>query len=414
MRGRAAIVAIATAALCGFLPAGPAYADGIRDAQWHVRFLDLTAVHRISQGDGVTVAIVDSGVDGTHPDLSGALLPAVDATNVLEATTQSDVDGRGTGLAGLVAGHGHGPAQAPAPPGPGPTTGPGTIPLGVDGVLGIAPHARILPVVITTKPGQYGDPDVLADGIDLAVSRGAAVICIGRGMPTTPRLEQAVTSAVRAGVIVVAPTGGRAGETFMPWPASYPGVVAVAAVDKSGAAIGKPATPPTLAAPGVDLVTTDARGGYRIEAGTGAAAIVAGAAALVRSRYPQLAAQAVVARLTGTSSDRGPAGRDDEYGFGVLDVTAALTRSIPTQPPVPSAAPSPTRPGLAPIAVAPSATPGTVAEPRTVTPAFASGDWRRWLVALPLLGFLVALVLFGFADRNRSGLAGRQGVRAPR
>jgi subtilisin family serine protease len=190
-------------------------------------------------------------------------------------------------------------------------------------------------------------------------------------------------------------------------------VVAAAAVDRTGAAVGQPATPPTLAAPGVDLVTTDARGGYRIEAGTGAAAIVAGAAALVRSRYPQLTAPAVVDRLTRTSSDRGPAGRDDEFGFGVLDLTAALTGTAPTAAPTPTVTatqPAPAAPGNA---VAPTATPAP-AQAREITPAFASRDWRRWLVALPLIGFLAALVAFGFADRNRSGLAGRQGAQTPR
>ncbi|HET8680530.1 MAG TPA: S8 family serine peptidase, partial [Micromonosporaceae bacterium] len=186
MRGRAALTAGATALLL-FAAVPPAYADGIRDAQWHLGFLDVAAAHRTSQGTGVTVAVVDSGLDATHPDLAGAGLPAVDATRVPDALTQSDVDGRGTALAGLVAGHGHG-GSGTAPASPGPGTGPGASPgtgpaIGPDGVLGLAPGARILPVVITTRPGQYGDPDVLADGIDLAVAGGAKVICVGRGLP---------------------------------------------------------------------------------------------------------------------------------------------------------------------------------------------------------------------------------------
>jgi hypothetical protein len=258
--------------------------------------------------------------------------------------------------------------------------------------------------MITTKPGQFGDPDVLADGIDLAVSRGATVICVGRGMPSTPRLEQAVAGAIAAGIVVVAPTGGRAGEAFLPWPAAYPGVVAVAAVDRAGNPVGRPASPPTLSAPGVDLVTTDARGGYRIEAGTGAAAVVAGAVALVRARFPQLAAPAAVERLTGTSSDRGAPGKDEEFGFGVLDLASALTRAIPTQPAVPTPTPSQTR--LAPVAAPPTATPAVAAPPPEIVPAFASRDWRRWLVVLPLIAFLVGLGFFA--------VAGRQRVRTPR
>ncbi|HZN20891.1 MAG TPA: S8 family serine peptidase [Micromonosporaceae bacterium] len=395
MRGRAAFTAGATALLL-FAAVPPAYADGIRDAQWHLGFLDVAAAHRTSQGTGVTVAVVDSGLDATHPDLAGTGLPAVDATRVPDSLTQSDVDGRGTALAGLVAGHGHGGAVPASPrPGTGPVVGP-------DGVLGLAPGARILPVVITTRPGQYGDPDVLADGIDLAVAGGAKVICVGRGLPGSPRLEQAVAAATRADVVVVAPAVGRPGEAFLPWPAAYPGVVAVAPLDREGRVTVKPGNPPTLAAPGTDLVTTDSRGGYRIESSTGAAGVVAGAVALVRARHPNLAGPAVVQRLTRTATDRGRPGPDEEYGSGVLNLVQALTAAVPVAPPSPS--PSATGQAIAPTGTASPVPAGGAPGAKPVArPAFDSGDWRRWLVAVPLLAFLAALAFLALGRRPAPG-----------
>jgi subtilisin family serine protease len=95
-----------------------------------------------------------------------------------------------------------------------------------------------------------------------------------------------------------------------------------------------------LAAPGVDIVSTSTAGEYREATGTsGASAIVAGAAALVRSRFPDLSAEEVVHRLTATAIDKGPPGRDEEYGYGVLNIVGALTTDVP---PLAAASPSPT------------------------------------------------------------------------
>lgn len=381
--------ALLAATVLAWLTAGapPAYADGIRDAQWHLRFLDVPGAHRLSQGAGVTVAVVDSGVDAAHPDLADNLLPAVAADRRTDGPATSDVDGRGTGLAGLIAGHGHGAGRA----------GAGTV--GADGVLGLAPRVRILPVAFTTRPGQFGDPDVLADAIDVAVVRGATVICVGRGLPASPRLEQAVAEAVRADVVVVAPVANRRDDGFLPWPAAYPGVVAVAPLDRSGApAVPQPpesAPRPALAAPGVDLLTTDTGGGYRIDAGTGSAALVAGAAALVRARYPGLRADEVVRRLTATARAATPRAGS---AAPALDLVGALTAAVP---PSADPAPSPTR-------TAPAAVPGAAAT-ASVSPApapvaraaFDTGDWRRWLVALPLIGFLAGLAAYAARGSRR-------------
>lgn len=414
MTRRTAIIgAVAAATLA--VSATPAWADGIRDSQWHLAFLNVAGAHRLGQGQGITVAVVDSGVDASHPDLAENVLSGIDVVG--DGDGRLDVDGRGTALAGLIAGHGHGASGRP------------------DGVLGAAPGARILPVAVTNRPGQYGDPDVLADGIDAAVARGVRIICIGRGLPASPRLERAVAAAVRADVVVIAPLANRPGESFLPWPAAYPGVVAVAPLDRAGTPVmaagaaanrtpspgpsplgGAPApasapviaapapapviaalaTAPVIAAPGVDLITTDTRGGYRIEAGTGAAALAAGTVALILGLYPQLPADQVIRRLTVTATDRGPAGRDGDYGHGVLNPQRALAEVVPppTAGPRPSAAAAPTPPATV---AAPTPPP---AEGRAL-PAFDSTDWRRWMVATPLVAFMVALAFYSAGGRRR-------------
>src|SRR5262245_34844618 len=112
-------VGTATVALAAVLVAGwpvPAGADRIRDRQWHVGYLNLARAHELSQGEGITIAVIDTGVDGTHPDLEGNVLPGLDADAVVDGGEPgdgwNDPDGHGTGMAGLIAAHGHGPGNA--------------------------------------------------------------------------------------------------------------------------------------------------------------------------------------------------------------------------------------------------------------------------------------------------------------
>jgi subtilisin family serine protease len=124
-------------------------------------------------------------------------------------------------------------------------------------------------------------------------------------------------------------------------PAAYDGVVAVGATDQDGnvASVTITGNAMVLSAPGTRIVSTDAVGGYRIADGTSdATAIVAGAAALVRSKYPNLSAKEVVHRLTATATDKGPPGRDPQYGYGIVNIVAALTSDVP--PLIPSTAPN--------------------------------------------------------------------------
>ncbi|REF97030.1 type VII secretion-associated serine protease mycosin [Asanoa ferruginea] len=285
---------------------GLAGADEVRDQQWHLRFLDIPSAHKISDGSGVTVAVIDSGVD-LHPDLAGNVLPGTEiAANGSDG--RSDLTGHGTGMAGIIAAHGQ----------------------GATGILGIAPKAKILPIAVDLNNDLIGQESV-AKGINWARMHGAKVINIsGDGNPA-PDLRAAVEAAIAADIVVVAAAGNRP-SSQVGFPAAYPGVVAVGATDRDGdlAATSVTGDGLVIAAPGIDIMTTRPHGRYGPGTGTSdAAAIVSGAVALVRSRFPELSAVEVVRRLTATATDKGAPGRDDQYGFGVLNLVAALTADLP-------------------------------------------------------------------------------------
>ncbi|HEY8474637.1 MAG TPA: type VII secretion-associated serine protease mycosin [Natronosporangium sp.] len=322
MRRRARRLAAAgvVAAFLVPVPASPARADQVRDEQWHVPYLDLATAHEITRGEGVTVAIIDSGVDASHPDLRDNLLPGFDLVEP-ENDNAWTPEEHGTLVAGVLAGHGHGPGAG-------------------DGVLGVAPGARILPIRATSDADDDQQPTthLVAEGIQRAVTEGADVISISLSSDHSDVDQRAIEAARRAGVVVVAAAGNRPDADAVTFPASLESVVAVGGVDEDGERAAFSVTGPELqlTAPGDGIVTTRPGGEYAIASGTSfAAPIVAGAAALVRAAFPELTADEVIYRLVETAADTGPVGPDEEYGYGVVDIVAALTAELPPMPPVP-------------------------------------------------------------------------------
>jgi subtilisin family serine protease len=370
----AAVVALACAFLAT-LPAAPSHADGIRDNQWYLVTLRVGEAHGRATGSGVTVAVVDEGIDVSHPDLGGAIVEPVVVEGV-PGSPRIDPNGHGTALAGVIVGQGHGANRG-------------------NGVLGIAPAARVLPVVVrppaNAAPGTPIDPDLLAKGIELAVQRGAKVICVGYTVESSDRLRAAVDTAIKADAVVVASDGGRPGETFAPFPAAYEGVLAAVPLTRDGQVAVSSTSGRRLGVgvPGESIMTTNIGGGYRIDGGSAAAGVLAGAVALVRSAYPTLPAEEIVHRITTTAQDNGPRGPDPDFGRGAMDLIPALTQSVPLlRPPAPSPSATPP-PSASPSA---SASPGPVAAP--LEPRNAVG----WLVVLPLLA--VVGLMIGYAIRG--------------
>ncbi|MEV4479349.1 S8 family serine peptidase [Micromonospora coxensis] len=287
----------------------PDGSDRVRGDQWHLDFLRAGDAHRISQGRGVVVAVPDTGVD-PHPDLRRNLLPGADMIAGGNGIGQRDDNSHGTCMAGIIAAHGRS---------------------GEIGALGIAPESKVLPIYDTPRNG-LGEPSDLAKSIEYAVRNGADVISVSVASSATVEMQRAIAMALAADVVVVAGAGNAPRERQVAYPASADGVIAVGGIDRTGrhATVSVTGAEIDVTAPATDIYCTGLNGRYRVSTGTSdATAIVAGAAALIRSKYPHLPAQEVAHRLTATAVDKGPPGRDDEYGYGVIDLVAALTADVP-------------------------------------------------------------------------------------
>ena len=283
----------------------------------------------LTQGAGVTVAVLDTGVQASLPDLRGVVLRGADVSDGdsggdgASGDTDADTgnDGHGTAVAVLIAGQGYG-----------------------TGIAGIAPRARILPV----KVGSTGADSVAAAaaGIRLAVRHGARVINMSFGgqVPSPrscdPVLANAIGYAVEHDVVLVA-AAGDAGVLPGPMePASCAGVLAVAGVGPGGSLWpGSTREPYVAVAAAGEQITFAGLDGRHSTTATGtsfSSALVAGAAALIRARYPHMPWYQVDQRLIDTAAAAGPQVPSDAYGYGVVNLAEAvnataypLSRSAP-------------------------------------------------------------------------------------
>ncbi|WP_449063660.1 S8 family serine peptidase [Planomonospora algeriensis] len=331
--GRAVRWAAATGAsavlACGLvpvLPAGGAQADEVRDRQREVlRTLDLPRAWRTSQGHGVTVAVLDSGVDARHRDLAGSVTEGRDFTAGANPPGTAPPRLHGTYMASLIAGHGHGPG-------------------GADGVIGVAPRARVLSVRVILEDEEPGFrefnaaerfEDVVARGIRYAVDHGADVINMSISKELATGEERAaIRYAVSRGVVLVAAAGNEgAGEAadggYAPYsyPAAFPGVVSVAATGPGlrRASFSNVNPSVLVAAPGVDVLGAGPGDAYWVGRGTSqATALVSGVAALIKSEHPEMSPALVVQALTAGATRRPAGGYDTGTGFGVVNAARAL------------------------------------------------------------------------------------------
>ncbi|MFD3540612.1 type VII secretion-associated serine protease mycosin [Streptomyces sp. NPDC058662] len=334
---RAAALALAVLLASG-AAAAPAAADTIRDRQWGLLALRAEEAWGTTRGDGVTVAVLDTGVDDAHPDLAGQVLEGTDLIGTGAVRGDRAWARHGTAMAGIIAGHGHGPRRG-------------------QGVLGVAPQAKILPVRVILEEGDPGRAQArdskggaLAEGIRWAADHGADVINLSLGDDSDSAHheageDEAVQYALAKGVVVVASAGngGKTGD-HVSYPAAYPGVIAVTAVDRRGrkAAFSTRNWYATVSAPGVDVVIADPDRSYYEGWGTSAAAaFVSGAAALVLAAHPDLSPAQIKKLLEDTASDAPAGGRDDSRGHGTVDPVAALRVAEAMRPEAPVPAPAP-------------------------------------------------------------------------
>ncbi|GFH36984.1 type VII secretion-associated serine protease mycosin [Streptomyces pacificus] len=313
--------AVAAAVAFSLVSTAPAQADGIRARQWALDTLHTEEAWRTTKGAGITVAVLDTGVDDSHPDLAGSVLPTKDLVGFGAERGDRAWARHGTAMAGIIAGHGHGTDRD-------------------EGVLGIAPEAKILPVRVIL---EGADPartrarktrgTALAQGIRWAADNGADVINLSLGDDSESAHpdageDAAVQYALDKGAVVVASAGngGEKGD-HISYPAAYPGVIAVTAVDRYGthASFSTRRWYATVSAPGVDVVIADPDGRYYEGWGTSAAsAFVSGAVALVRAAHPRLTPAQIKRLLAATARDGPKSGRDDARGYGIVDPVAAI------------------------------------------------------------------------------------------
>jgi subtilisin family serine protease len=314
----AAIAAMAAVAFAG-MPVASGRAAALptaRDEEWWFASWGIEKMawpH--STGEGVTVAVLGNGVNAGVSTLRGAVVPGADVTRANAGDGRTDEDGSGTALAALIAGQG-----------------------GSARMAGVAPKAKIMPVVI--------DGNSLPKAIRYAADQGAQVIDVTQSLPVVgeplcePDLQQAIAYAVDKNAVVIGAAGDYGDRRNEPEsPGVCGGVLAVGAIDGKKQAWPRTARQPyvAVASPGwgVTSIDKDGRFGNDVTGTEAAAALTAGAVALVRAKYPTMSAREVVRRLINTAVDAGPPGTDDQTGAGAVLPPEALLRTVSQNAPNP-------------------------------------------------------------------------------
>ena len=268
-----------------------------RAAQYSLTKLRVPEAHQLATGARVLVAVIDGGIDTSHPEIAHAVAESFDA-----ADSKTPPSRHGTAMAGAIA------AQAR--------------------LVGVAPAARILAIrsFVQTPNGYESTSFSILRGIDWAVARGARVINMSFAGPFDPEIARSLTAAAKKGVLLVAAAGNAGPRSEPLYPAAHPDVIAVVAVDSRDeiSPFSVRGRHVAIAAPGVDVVGPAPGESYQLSTGTSvAAAQVSGVAALLIELRPSLKPKAIRQLLLSTAKDLGTPGHDELYGAGLVDAYRA-------------------------------------------------------------------------------------------
>jgi Subtilase family len=271
-------------------------------AQYALAKLRLPLAHTLAHGANVTVAIIDSGVDLSHGEFSGAAIVSFDALSSKEGP-----HAHGTGVAGAIVSHAR--------------------------LMGSAPAARIVAIraFSAAAKGAQSTSYIVLKALDHAAAQGAQIVNMSFAGPKDALIARALAALGARGVVLVAAAGNAGPKSPPLYPAADANVIAVSATDAQDRllAASNRGNYIALSAPGADIFLPAPDGQYQITSGTSfSAAYVSGLAALMLERNPALKSAEVRAILTKTARDLGPPGPDDQFGAGEADAFAAVSEVL--------------------------------------------------------------------------------------
>jgi subtilisin family serine protease len=267
-------------------------------AQYALGKLRIGEAHTLATGERVLVAVIDSGIDLSHPELAGVIVGSFDAIGKAAPPHQ-----HGTAIAGAIAAHAR--------------------------LMGAAPAAKILAIRAFGASGASAEATTMAilKSIQYASLQQARIINMSFAGPADPNLSRELAAAKAKGAVLIAASGNFGPKSPPQYPAADPNVIAVSATDVDDKIFGASNIGPhiAVAAPGVDILLPSPGNDYRLISGTSfSAAYVSGVAALIIQRAPGLSPDAVRNILQSTAKDLGPIGKDPEFGAGLVDAYRAI------------------------------------------------------------------------------------------
>lgn len=283
--------------------------DAKQVIDWGISVVQAPLLWGTTKGEGIKVAVLDTGINKSHPDLSANLRGGVNFTTT-DITDFEDRQGHGTHCAGIIGGVDNG-----------------------IGVIGVAPSVDLYAVKVLGDNGS-GGINAIIKGIDWAIANGIDIISMSLGCSKDPGapLHEAIKRAYNAGIVILAASGNE--HTHCGWPAAYPECIAVGAIDAGfdQASFSNFGSEVDIAAPGVDIFSTYKNGTYAKLSGTSMATpMVAGCVAIVlsiaRKSGKKLSPTEVLDMLTTKSVDLGQDGKDQAFGAGAINLYKLLAHN---------------------------------------------------------------------------------------